>query len=257
MGCAIEIDKVMRSLLITIFFLFNAAHSAASEIKIAVASNFVTTMEKIVNLYHATNAHTVTLISGSSGKHYAQIKNGAPYDIFYAANKSYPQKLASNNYGEAASLYQYASGQLVLWSARKSPVSKEHLHSSVSAKIAIANPRLAPYGRAAHQVLNTMGLWETLNKRVVRGENINQAFQFVATGNAEYGFVALSQLRAIDGPQLNSYWRVPQEHYDPIDQYAILLKDGPAQRSFYEFCRTKPIQALIEDNGYRVEPMSL
>ncbi len=247
---------MIKSVSFVLLFLASGVVTAA-EIKVAVASNFAATMKQVIEFYHASHLHRVKLISGSSGKQFAQISNGAPYDIYYAANKRFPKELVQKGHGVKGSLYLYATGQLVLWSTSGPSLSEQDLRHPTPARIAIANPRLAPYGQAAQQALANMGVLNELRVKLVRGENINQAFQYVATGNAGLGLVALSQVLASKDVKAGSYWVIPQRYYDSIDQYAVLLTDGEAQRSFYEFIKSEEIQSLIKANGYRITSVSL
>jgi molybdate transport system substrate-binding protein len=224
----------------------------ADEIRVAVASNFAPTLEKLAARFETTTAHTLTLISGSSGKHYAQITNGAPFDVFFSADSERPIKLEQENNAIAGSRFTYALGKLVLWSPNPDLIdaSGEALNQNRFRHLAIANPKLAPYGLAAQQTLQQLGRWEALAPRLVRGENIEQCLQFVTSGNAELGFVAWSQIVANDELKTGSYWQVPTHLYSPIAQQAVLLKDTPAAREFLNFVRSAEARKMIQTSGY-------
>ncbi len=227
----------------------------AAEIRVAVASNFATTMLDIARRFENSTKYKVILSSGSTGKHYAQIKNGAPFDIFFAADAYRPQRLEKEGRIIAGSRFTYAIGRLVLWS----PVSNYFNHNVLSRiqsgklkfrRMAIANPRLAPYGMAAKEVLLKHGLWKQLSGRLVRGENINQTFQFVKSRNAQLGFVAYSQVKSVSSSTKGAYWLVPQSDYQPIIQQAVVLTDTDTTRSFIQFVKSKKILQLIREHGY-------
>jgi molybdate transport system substrate-binding protein len=232
-----------------------AAHAAvADEIKVAVASNFRPAMTAAVARFEEASGHHALLIPGSTGKHYAQIVNGAPFDAFFAADLQRPQLLESEQRIVPGSRFTYAVGTLVLWSPTESLVDPDGavLRAATFDHLAIANPELAPYGTAARQVLRALGLWQALAGQLVRGENINQAFQFVVSGNAQLGFVARAQLVNPDRSWHGSTWEPPQSLYDPIEQQAVLLRDTPAGRAFMLFMRSQEAGALIRRYGYDV-----
>ena len=229
-----------------------AAQAHADEIRVAVASNFAETMSEISGRFEAATGHKVTLISGSTGKHYAQISNGAPFDVFFAADARRPELLERAGLAEPASRFTYAVGKLVLWSPHADYVDAKAkvLERGDFRHLAIANPKLAPYGRAAQEVLRARGLWRALNSRIVRGENVGQAFQFVRSGNAELGFVAYSQLKRPDQAFQGSMWEVPQILYTPIEQQAVSLKSSNVARAFMSFVRSDEALVIIRDYGY-------
>jgi molybdate transport system substrate-binding protein len=193
------------------------------------------------------------LIPGSTGKHYAQIRNGAPFDIFLAADALHAERLEDGDLAIPGSRISYAFGELVLWSPREDFVDDQGqvLATGDFRYLGIANPELAPYGLAAREALESLGLWEGLQDRIVRGENIGQAFQFVASGSAELGLVALSQVtRPGHRMRAGSYWKVPQELYSPIEQQAVLLKDTAAARELMDFIESAEARVIIRQNGY-------
>ena len=211
--------------------LFFCASISAGEIHVAVAANFLGTMNEVAAQFEQTTGSHVIVSSGSTGSLYAQIENGAPYDIFLSADSEATRRLESAGTAVAGSRFAYAIGKLALWSADPKRVDQggKVLRSSEIKHLAIPNPDIAPYGAAAQQVLQRMGLWESLKPRLVQGESVAQTFQFVAGGNAEAGFVAYSQVK--ESHNVGSCWIVPQEMYSPLEQQAVLLqraRDNPA-----------------------------
>ena len=236
------------------FFLLHVSDALAKELRIAVASNFLLPLKALSKNFKESTGHKVVVISGSTGKLYAQIKQGAPFDILLAADSIRPELLEKEGIGLPGSRFTYAVGRLVLWSKNsKLPLKNDLqvLNHKNFRYLAIANPKTAPYGKAAEQVLRKKGFWEKIQNRLVRGENISQTFQFVMTGNADIGFIALSQLRKNQG--LGFSWIVPQEWHDPIQQQGILLKrakTNKAARQFLKFIKSNRIQKQIECYGY-------
>lgn len=227
---------------------------AAAEIQVAVASNFSQVVGILASRFETTTGHRVAVIPGSTGKHYAQIRNGAPFDLFLAADAIHPRRLEEGGLAIPGSRFTYAVGQLVLWSPREDFVDDqgEVLENGKFRHLGIANPGLAPYGLAAREALESLELWEGLQDRMVRGENIGQAFQFVASGNAELGFVALSQVMTPGhGLRTGSIWQVPQELYTPIEQQAVLVQDNAAAREFMDFLESAEARLIIRDHGYK------
>jgi len=245
---------LIRRCWIAVALLLVCELAVADEIRVAVASNFATTSEAIAQRFEETSGHQVILVFGSTGKHYAQIRNGAPFEAFLAADERHPEMLESDGSAVPGSRFTYAIGRLVLWSPEAGYVDAEGLvlEGSDFRHLAIANPKLAPYGRAAQEVLRSRGLWEGLQRRLVRGENISQAFQFVKSGNAELGFVALSQVTSPERqPETGSRWLVPEGLHTPIRQQAVLLEDSDATRAFGEFVRSEEARSIIRSFGYR------
>ena len=239
-----------------IFIGLSFTQIAADEIKVAVASNFYPAMKEIVSQYEIKQSqsfenHNIVLISGSSGKHYAQIFNGAPFDIFFSADKIRPILLEKKGISETGSRFTYALGKLVLWSSLDGFVEKdERLYSNDSRFLAIANPRIAPYGVAAREALISLNLWEDLQSRLVRGENIAQTFQFVNSGNAKLGFISYSQLMNPSYPVAGSFWEVPQTLYTPIEQQVVLLKKSSLAKDFLSFIESDESLNIISKYGY-------
>ena len=239
------------------FFLLHVSDALAKELRIAVASNFLLPLKALSKNFKESTGHKVVVISGSTGKLYAQIKQGAPFDILLAADAIRPELLEKEGIGVPGSRFTYAVGRLVLWSKdSKLPLKNDLqvLNHKNFRYLAIANPKTAPYGKAAEQVLRKKGFWEQIQNRLVRGENISQTFQFVMTGNADIGFIALSQLRKNQG--LGFSWIVPQEWHDPIQQQCILLKrakTNKAAQQFLNFIKSNRIQKQIESYGYSLK----
>jgi molybdate transport system substrate-binding protein len=229
--------------------------SVADEIRIAVASNFYSTMKEIIVQFKLASidssvTNKIVLIPGSSGKHYAQIINGAPFDVFFSADKVRPNMLEQKGVVNNQSRFTYALGKLALWSPIYEFVDLEGqvLYGEGFRFLAIANPRIAPYGIATKEALTSMKLWQYMDEKLVRGENIAQTFQFVKSGNAELGFVSYSQI--INSNSDGSYWLVPQSMYHPIEQQAVLLRDSPLGRDFISFMQSDNALNIIKKNGY-------
>jgi len=239
-------------LLLTVTILFTAGQSTTDDICVAVASNFTDTVKDIAERFEAKTGHRITLVFGSTGRLYAQIKNGAPFDAFFAADVREPELLEKEGLALPGSRFTYAVGRLVLWSLKAGYVDREGkvLKQMDFQHLAIANPKLAPYGRAAQEVLQARGVWEQLSERLVCGENISQTFQFVKSGTAELGFVAYSQVKRPGQPAEGSLWEVPQTLYSPIAQQAQLLKDSEIAREFLAFVRSADALEIIREYGY-------
>ncbi len=235
-------------------FLSIGDAAAGQTIKIAVASNFADAIKSLARRFEADSGHKVMLSFWATGRHYAQIMHGAPFDAFFAADMRRPMLLEREGAALAGSRFTYAIGKIVLWSPRPDFVGKngQVLKTGGFRHIAIANPRLAPYGRAAKQILAGLGLWQSLRPRMVRGENIAQTFQFVKSGNAELGFVAVSQIKSPGFSGGGSIWTPPQSLYDPIAQQAVLLKENKIARAFLDFVKSREGRAIITKFGYGV-----
>ena len=241
----------IRALLLIVLVIASNSLMAA-DIRVAAASNFSQAMTVLARSFEESTGHQVKLVFGSTGKHYAQIHNGAPFDVFFSADIERPNLLEEEGIAIAGSRFTYAIGKLVLWSPMADYVDSQGnvLEKGEFNYLAIANPVLAPYGRAAKEVLQSRGLWSEMKGKAVRGENIGQAFQFVNSGNAELGFVALSQVAKINQPIVGSYWKVPQGLYTPIEQQAVLLKENEVGRRFLSYIKSTAAIKIINDYGY-------
>ncbi len=231
-----------------------AARADAGEVRAAVAANFTVPMKKIAEMFEADTGHTLKASFGSTGKLYSQIKSEAPFDVFLAADDTTPTKMAKEGLGDPASQFTYAMGKLVLWSKKPGYVdAKGHVLQSGFGKLAIANPKLAPYGMAAQETLEGMGLWSGVLGRIVMGESITQTMQFADTGNADMAFVALSQTIKDGKPIAGSSWVVPKHMYNPIRQDAILLakpQDKAAAEALLKYLKSDKAIAVIKSFGY-------
>lgn len=230
-----------------------AAHAA--EVQVAVAANFSAPLKEIAAAFEHDTGHKVVAAFGPTGGLYTQIRNGAPFEVFLAADDSTPAKLEAENATVPGSRFTYAIGQLVLWSARAGYVDDQGavLRQDDFKHLAYANPKTAPYGLASTQVLTRLGLAEAVKPKLVEGSNITQAYQFVATGNAELGFVALSQVWKDGKLTGGSAWRVPAELYEPIRQDAVILargKDKAAAQALIDYLKGPKAAAVIRAYGY-------
>ncbi len=241
--------------LLSILLLLASPLATAGTVKVAVAANFIKPMRAIAAAFERDNGHRVQLAAGSSGKLYAQIRHGAPFDLFLSADADKPARLASEGLAVPGSRFTYALGALVLWSADPGLVDDAGtvLRQGRFEHLALANPKLAPYGAAARATLQRLGLWEALKPRMVFGENIAQTYQFVHSGNAQLGFVARAQVMADGRLSAGSAWPVPQTMHPPIRQDAVLLdrgRDNPAATALLAYLRSAPVRALIRSHGY-------
>jgi molybdate transport system substrate-binding protein len=235
------------------FLLPAVAWSAQAQV--AVAANFVEPIKAIAAVLEKTTGHTLKITAGSTGNLYAQIRNGAPFDVFLAADTNAPLKLESEGLTQPGSRFTYATGKLVLWSANATRVDPqgEILKSPSLGKVAYANPRTAPYGAAAVQTMEKLGVTAALAPRLVQGESIGQTFNFVYTGNADVGFLAMSQV--LEGGRLKrgSMWVIPQALYSPIAQAAVILKraeGNEAAQALVRLMQSPNARSLIQSYGY-------
>jgi molybdate transport system substrate-binding protein len=227
----------------------------ADEVQVAIAANFTAPAKLIANDFEKATGHKAMLSFGATGKLYAQIKNGAPFEVLLSADASTPEKLEKEGAAVPGSRFTYAVGRLVLWSAKPDFVDQqgEVLEQGDFHHLAIANPKTAPYGAAAIDVLTTLKLLDATEPKLVQGENIAQAHQFVVSGNAELGFVALSQVTSDGKIGSGSAWLVPQQLYKPIRQDAVLLKPGShnaAAVAWLDYLKGNKARAVIEAFGY-------
>jgi molybdate transport system substrate-binding protein len=248
-----SLKLLLLSLLLTSFL-----QAKAGELHVAVASNFVAPLTEISAAFEAATDHKIVLIPGSTGKHYAQIINGAPFDIFFSADAERPRLLDEAGLAIADSRYTYALGRLVLWSRQGEFIyaGADILTTDNFRHLAIANPRLAPYGKAAREMLKKIHQWERLKAKLVQGENISQTFQFVYSGNAELGLIARSQLIALTNDNPGSSWLVPEDMHTPIAQQAIQLTDSDIARLFLDYAKSPEAQQIILKYGYDL-PISM
>lgn len=242
--------------LLSAWWLLQPTTAHADVVAVAVAANFNTTLAALAPGFTAATGHTLRVSAGSTGKLANQIVAGAPFDVLLAADAETPQKLVTSGHAVVGSTVTYAIGELVLWSAQPGLVDPQGavLASDRFQKLAIANPKLAPYGQAALQVLQAKGLHSMLAPKLVMGDSLAQTYQFTVTGNAELGFVALSQVLQPGQPIAGSFWRVPATLYSTIRQDAVLLKPGlqqPAAAALLAYLQTAAAKALIQQHGYR------
>ncbi len=231
----------------------------ADDVRVAVAANFARPLERIAADFERDTGNHLVVSAGATGAFFAQIESGAPFDVFLAADEATPERLERDGYALKGTRFTYAVGALVLWSARALYVDPEGavLKKGSFRHLAIANPRLAPYGAAAMETLASLGLVDAVGPRIVQGESIAQAYQFVATGSAELGFVALSQIITPGATPSGSFWIVPRRLHAPIAQDAVILRSGAASvpaRSFCQYLEAPKARAVIESFGYEVGP---
>jgi len=232
-----------------------AASAQAAEVSVAVAANFTAPMKKIAAAFEHDTGHRAILAFGSTGKFYAQIRNGAPFQVLLSADDETPARLEREGLGVPGTRFTYAFGKLALWSRQPGLVDDrgDVLKTGKFERIALADPKLAPYGAAAVEVLNRLGLMSALAPKFVQGENIAQTYQFLVTGNAELGFVALSQV-LVDGKLVQgSAWRVPAGLHAPLRQDAVVLnpgKDNAAASALMAYLRNDKARAIIRSSGY-------
>lgn len=249
--------SALTAALMMIFALMTPASAAV--LHVAVAANFYGTLHRLAEPYALVSDNTLSISAGSSGQLLAQIRQGAPFDLFFSADRQRPRQLESQGLAVPGSEFTYAVGSLVLWSPRAGLIDGNAtvLRQEQLQRLAIADPASAPYGAAAQQVLTALGLWERLNQqhKIVVGESITQTWQFAATGNATLAFVALSQVVDAQGHISGSSWTPPQSLYAPIDQDAVILKrthELSAARSFVRWLRSAPEAArILQAAGYR------
>ncbi len=236
-----------------------ASPAWAGETLIAVAANFAEVVEDLKPIFERESGHRLQETTGSTGKLYAQITAGAPFQVLLSADAKTPERLEADGAAVTGTRFTYAIGRLTLWSSDPNSITgdgKSALTASDVRHIAIANPDLAPYGIAARETLRSLGLWDSLQGRIVMGQNIGQTHSMVATGNAQLGFVALSAVLSPRAPTKGSRWDVPQDLFRPIRQDAILLRAGAesgAARAFLSFLRSPRAREVIERFGYGVE----
>ena len=247
----------MHRLTILLSTLLLAVAVHADEVQVAVAANFTAPMKQIAAEFEKDTGHKAVLAFGATGKFYAQISNGAPFEALLAADDETPLKLEKELLAAPGTRFTYAIGKLVLWSAKEGYVDAqgEVLKKSDFKHLALANPKAAPYGAAAMETMKQLGVLENIQPRIVQGENIAQTHQFIATGNAELGFVALSQVLKDGKVTSGSAWIVPSRLYAPIRQDAVVLAKGrnnPAASALVKYLKTDKARAIIKSYGYEL-----
>ena len=249
--------RLHRLLALTAALAFTTL-ARADVVQVAVAANFTAPARALAEVFARTTGHEAKLSFGATGAFYTQIKNGAPFDVLLAADNERPARLEKEGDTVPGSRFTYATGQLVLWSAKPGLVDDEGavLKHGQFGKIAIANPKNAPYGAAAVEAMEKLGLAATLQPKLVTGESIGQTYNFIATGNAELGFVALAQV--LEGGKLKSgsMWVVPAQYHAPIIQDAVILNraaSNPAAKAWMELLKTPQSKALIRSYGYEAQ----
>ncbi|MGO2235853.1 molybdate ABC transporter substrate-binding protein [Marinomonas sp. UCMA 3892] len=245
------------SIMLLSFLTLNSS-TYAEEIHAAVASNFTAPMKDIVKQYEEESGNKVILSFGSSGKFFAQIQNGAPFQIFLSADENKPDALEKAGLIVTGTRFTYAIGALALWSVKPDFIDNNdaRLKSGDFNKLALANPKLAPYGIAATEVLEGLGLTESTKSKWVMGENISQTYQFASTGNTDLGFVALSQIMSEGRITKGSSWIIPTDQYSPIRQDAVLLKsaeNSTAAKELLNYLRSDKARSIIHSYGYKTE----
>ena len=249
---------IMNSLHITIatLTLIVSTLTSAAEIKVAVAANFAQTLKEISAVFEKDTGHKLAITQGSTGKLYAQISQGAPFEVFLSADDETPEKLVTEGKAINGTRFTYAIGRLALWSPKPELVDEggQVLKTDKFRFLAIANARVAPYGRAAVQVMQKLGVLASIEPRVVQGESITQTFQFVSTGNAQLGFVALSQISENGKIKSGSAWIVPENMHEQLRQDAVLLnpgKDSAAATALLNFLKSDKAKKIIASHGYQ------
>ncbi len=234
-----------------------AAPAFAEQVLVAVATNFIPPFRDIAIEFETTTGHTLRVAAGSSGNFYSQIKNGAPFDLFLSADMARPKLLEDEGLGVKDSRFTYAIGRLVLWSPSTGLIKgEETLRSKTFKRLAIANPKTAPYGLAAMQAMQKLELWESVQPKIVMGENLGQTMGFIESGNADLGFVALSQVLDPKIKGKGSLWDIPSNLHEPIKQDVILLTkgtDNQAAKALMEFIGGPQAKAIIARYGYELK----
>lgn len=240
---------------LTLFLFLFQGQARADSIQIAVASNFSATMKALVKQFETISSNEIKLSFGSTGKHYAQIHHGAPFDLFFAADSKRPELLESSGLGIKGSRFTYAYGRLALWSSDVHKIDNQGLvlQQANFQHLALANPKLAPYGSAAMDVLQHLTIKQKILPKLVYGENISQVYQFIVSENVALGFIAYSQLTQASNGQKGSYWLVPESMHRPIEQQAIQLKQNKVADNFLQFVKSNEGQKIIRQFGYSLE----
>ncbi len=250
-------NRLVHPLFVLCASLAMAGNALADQVQVAVAANFTAPMQAIASAFEKDTGHSVQASYGATGQFYAQISNGAPFEVFLSADDSTPAKLEKEGQSVDGSRFTYAIGKLVLWSPKDGVVDDRGavLEKGDFKHLSIANPKAAPYGLAATQTLAKLGLSDALKGKIVEGQNITQALQFVSTGNAELGFVALSQVYKDGQITSGSAWVVPETMYEPIRQDALILKKGatnPAAKALVDYLKGPKAAEIIKAYGYQL-----
>jgi molybdate transport system substrate-binding protein len=245
--------RILFFLCLFSIYHLNCSVVLANSLHVAVASNFSAPARDIAKRFEEVSGQKISLSFGSTGKHYIQIMNGAPFDMFLSADHTHPQKLIDQGYGQKESLYTYAIGRLALYSAIDAlNISDDRILKTPSNPdirfLAIANPKTAPYGKAAQDTLKSLDVWESWQHKIVRGNNITQAFQFAYKKTAQLGFVSFAQIKQFK--EISNFWLVPENLHRRIIQQALILKPSQEATAFLEFLKTEEIQTLIQSYGY-------
>jgi len=250
---------IQRLLIFSLFVIVTMAVTPAfaEQVLVAVAANFIPPFREIALEFEKSTGHQLQVSGGSSGNFYTQIKNGAPFDVFFSADMERPKKLEEEGFGVKDSRFTYAIGRLVLWSPNADLIKgEETLRFKQYKRLAIANPKTAPYGLAAMQAMQKLALWDSLQPQIVMGENLGQTMGFIESGNAQLGFVALSQIMDPKIKDQGSRWDVPTNLHEPIKQDVILLtkgKENVAAKALVEFIGGSQAKAIIGRYGYELK----
>ena len=254
---SLSASRFAPACLTSLLAVFAFGTAQAGEVQVAVAANFTAPIQAIAAVFEKDTGHTLVTAFGATGQFYTQIKNGAPFEVFLSADDTTPKKLEDEGDTVKGSRFTYAVGTLALWSAKEGYVDAlgKVLSDNQYQHLSIANPKAAPYGLAATQVLAREGLTDKVKAKIVEGQNITQAYQFVSTGNAELGFVALSQIYKDGKITSGSAWIVPANLHDPIKQDAVILnkgKDNPAAKALVDYLKGPKAAAIIKSYGYQL-----
>ncbi|MEO9386281.1 molybdate ABC transporter substrate-binding protein [Chromobacterium phragmitis] len=242
----------MPRLRLALLCLILSPLSLADTVQVAVASNFQQTLDKIAKSFKAATGHDIKASAGASGKLAAQIRQGAPFEVFLSADDERPTELAKAGFGQASSQFTYAYGQLALWSKQRDDAGEAALRRGDFSKLAVANPATAPYGRAAMETLAALKLETAVKPKLLTGDNIGQAMQFADVGGADFAFVAYSQL--LEQGIHSRYWLVPEKLHQPIRQDALLIKPTPPATALMAYLKGEQARALMAQAGYRFKP---
>ena len=247
----------MTRISVILALMLASTGTPGGEAQVAVAANFANPVKRLADEFKRANGHTLAISAGSTGKLYAQIRNGAPFDAFLSADDATPLRMEKEKLAKPGSRFTYAVGRLALWSPTSGRVDDkaEVLRKAAFTRLAIASPKLAPYGAAAQETMQKLGVWAALQGKLVYGENIAQTFQFVSSGNADLGFVALSQIQEAGKALAGSHWVVPPSMHTALRQDAALLSRGEANAAaseFLDYLRSAPARELIRGYGYDV-----